>query len=80
MVKNNPPLHAILQPPPPQSAISQDYLNVAIHLNTKMLGNHVFWLLMLFYTHFAALSVTFRAVAFYSYPPPQGRGTPLYKL
>ena len=39
-----------------------------------MLGNHVFWLLMLFYTHFAALSVTFRAVAFYSYPPPPKGG------
>ena len=41
-----------------------------------MLGNHMFWPLMLFYTHFAAVAVTFRAMAFYSYP--QGRGTPLF--
>ena len=37
-----------------------------------MLGNHVFWPLMLFYTHFGALAVTFRAVAFYSYPAGGG--------
>ena len=34
-VKNNPPLHAILQTPPSRGALSQDYWLVAKHVNKK---------------------------------------------
>ena len=50
-LKNNPPLHAILQPCHPGCTFSQLLNGHLARKEEKMLANHAFWQLMVSYTH-----------------------------
>ena len=57
-LKNNPPLHAILQPCHPGCSFSQLLNGHLARKEKKMLANHTFWQLMVSYTHLLLLLKT----------------------